>query len=176
MFKFNTLNKMKKSNVKGQELIVQRGFTLIEILIVIGLIAVLAVIVLIAINPARQFAQARNTQRTSNVTTILNAIGQNIADNKGILTCASMGTIPVVSPMNPASGRNIGTPTSATIVDLGCLAPTYIASSIPMDPSGGTAADTKYTIQTDGVRYTVCAPNSVETAIVPAPAVICITR
>ncbi len=61
----------------------QKGFTLIEILVVIGIIAVLATIVLIAINPARQFAQARDSQRTSNVNAILNAIGQYIADNKG---------------------------------------------------------------------------------------------
>src|SRR3972149_586779 len=60
------------------------GFTLIEILVVIGIIAILAVIVLIAINPARQFAQARDTQRTSNVNAILNAVGQYLADNKGV--------------------------------------------------------------------------------------------
>ena len=50
------------------------GFTLIEILVVIGIIAILAAIVIIAINPAKQFAQARNTQRTANVNAILNAI------------------------------------------------------------------------------------------------------
>ena len=59
------------------------GFTLIEILVVIGIIAILAVIVLIAINPARQFQQARDTQRDSNTNAILNGIGQYIADNKG---------------------------------------------------------------------------------------------
>src|SRR3989344_8197864 len=60
------------------------GFTLIEILVVIGIIAILAAIVIIAINPARQFKQARDTQRTSNVNAILNAVGQFIADNKGV--------------------------------------------------------------------------------------------
>lgn len=62
-----------------------KGFTLIEILIVIGIIAILATIVLIAINPARQFRQARDSQRVSNVNAVLNAIGQYIADNKGAI-------------------------------------------------------------------------------------------
>ena len=61
-----------------------KGFTLIEILVVIGIIAILATIAIIAINPARQFAQARNSQRYSNVESILNAIGQRVADNKGL--------------------------------------------------------------------------------------------
>ena len=56
---------------------------------VIGIIAVLALIVLVAINPARQFALARNTQRTSNVEAILSAIGQNMVDNKGVFSCTT---------------------------------------------------------------------------------------
>ena len=63
---------------------VQRGFTLIEILVVIGIIAVLAAVVLVAINPARQFKLARDSQRVSNITAILNAVGQNIAENRGL--------------------------------------------------------------------------------------------
>ena len=52
----------------------KQGFTLIELLVVIGILAVLLAITLIAINPAKQFAQANNTQRSSDVNTLLNAI------------------------------------------------------------------------------------------------------
>lgn len=155
----------KVQNQKGQQ-----GFTLIEILVVIGLIAILAAIVLIAINPARQFAQARNSQRESNLETILNGIGQDIADNKGVLTCPSMVT-PI--PVDPAPALHIGT--TAGMIDLSCLAPTYIASSIPTDPTGGTLADTEYTIQASSSRIVICAPKHAEPAVTGSTA-YCITR
>ncbi len=149
----------------------KKGFTLIEILVVIGIIALLAAIVIVAINPARQFAQARNTQRESNVSTLLNAVGQNLADNKGVFTCAGITTQPVVSRINIGTGVGL--------VNLGCLAPTYIPTAVPTDPTGGTNADTKYTIALDAVgRYTICAPNhagTVETAL-PGNPEYCLTR
>ena len=107
----------------------ERGFTLIEILIVIGIIAVLAAIVLIAVNPARQFAQANNTQRSSNVNAILNAVGQYVVDNKG-MTSALEDEIP---EGDEADAVEIGNGTDeADLCEL--LVPTYI-SALPADPS-----------------------------------------
>jgi prepilin-type N-terminal cleavage/methylation domain-containing protein len=156
-----------------------RGFTLIEILIVIGIIAILAAIVIVAINPAKQFAQARNTQRESNINTILNAVGQNMADNKGIFTCGGAENDIEDEAAAPGATDHIGD--GANRIDLEpCLVPTYIAA-MPVDPDGGNEDDTGYTIElTDEGRYKVCAPEMMNEdalgTLAPTLAESCVTR
>ncbi len=138
----------------------QEGFTLIELLVVIGILAILLAITLIAINPARQFGQANDTKRRSDINAILNAVGQYTASNGGNLP-------------TEISGLAADTPTvlSSTTALAGLcakLTPTYVPA-LPVDPTGnnqsgidsascGGAWNTLYTVSRDANnRITVSA-------------------
>lgn len=111
----------------------QRGFTLIELLVVIGIIGILAAVVLVAVNPGRQFASARDTQRRADLYGLTNAVYQYATENNG--------NIPTAITATPT---NVGT--AGGLVDLSTvLVPTYIAA-IPKDPSTGTDADSQYVL------------------------------
>ena len=102
----------------------QAGFTLIELLVVIGILAVLMAIVLVAINPARQFKQANDTKRTGDVNATLNAITQYSADNKGNLTALALAAAGTALPISSTGAAAL----CAKIV------PLYIAA-LPGDPT-----------------------------------------
>lgn len=143
----------------------QKGFTLIELLVVIGILAILLAIVLIAINPAKQFGQANNTKRASDVNSILNAVNQYMADNKGVLP-------PTVNPITSVSSY-IGN--AANQIDLCSFLVTKYMADIPVDPTVGikpyttgncTQASASYqtgymvSVSTTDNRLTVSAPTT----------------
>jgi prepilin-type N-terminal cleavage/methylation domain-containing protein len=146
----------------------KKGFTLLEILLVVAAISILAGIVIVAINPNKQLGETRNAQRRSDVNTILNAIYQYAIDSSGSLpsgiiqatTCDNTATKQVCK-----AGR---TGTCATGTDLTVLTASekYLVA-IPADPSGSTADGTGYyVIKSANGRITVCAPNAEQDATI----------
>lgn len=120
-----------------------RGFTLIELLVVIGIIAILAAIVLVAVNPARQFAISRDTTRRNDLYQTLNALYQYSVDNNGNFPTQIDSTFRDIG----STGLNLATD----------LVPTYIPT-IPYDPLNGDALTTLYVLaqETNG-RLTASA-------------------
>jgi type IV pilus assembly protein PilA len=131
-----------------------KAFSLIEILIVVALMIILATITIVAINPAKNFRDTRNAQRSSDVSAILNAVTQYTSEQGH--TIGDFGTIAVCT-----SGTTpIGTDTVAGEVDLSALLVDEYIIEIPRDPSQDeTSTATGYTIcQTDGGRVQIDAP------------------
>ena len=151
-----------------------KGFTLIEILVVVALIAILTAITFIAINPAKNFADTRNAQRSSDVVQILNAVTQYTSEQGNSLTTLVAGGTAIPSCVgdataSPAYGAlPIGTGAgnvNLTGTGINRLVPDFIVG-IPTDPqiiggTAGTAANTGYTIcTTSGSRVRITAPNT----------------
>jgi len=139
----------------------EEGFTLIELLVVIGIILILTAIVIVAVNPGRQFAQARDAQRKSDLLELTNAIYQFAAEHEGNLpdtdNLDTASNFPTTETEIGTAGYNLAaagaedtTKDADTDIDEP-LVPTYMAQ-IPEDPSTGDAANTGYFIyvNTDG--------------------------
>lgn len=135
----------------------RKGFTLIELLLVIGIIAILASIVIVAINPTKQLGDARNAQRRADVNTILNAVYQYAIDNQGAMP-GCLGATPA-----PEGAQNICATATCTDVADPCDLHTNLTSSylvsIPKDPTwvAADANDSLYDVTIANGRVTVTA-------------------
>lgn len=138
-----------------------KGFTLIELLVVIAIISILAVVVFVALDPVKRFADARDSRRWNDVNSILTAVHEYIVDNEGALP-TGLSTSMSATQLGTCSsgGATLCSGAAAACVDLSTPLATYL-KSIPIDPgTGAAAATTGYSIEVDAnniVTVTACS-------------------
>lgn len=131
------------------------GFTLIEILVVITIIAILAIAVYAALNPAQRLKDTRDAKRGSDVNEILTAIHQSIVDDKGTLptnlnsmtndTEQQLGSGNATECPASVGSKCTGLTTTCVNLLLGTDNLTNYLASMPVDPVGASTANSTFT-------------------------------
>lgn len=162
--------KTNKIETKGLALRKSKGFTLLELLIVIAILAILSVTLVLVLNPAESLKKSRDTQRMSDLATLKTALGlyittvtnpdltTDVVDNnrcylngagtKTVFYSTTMGSDTAVAE----TGTAVGSITTTTDglgwlpVNLDAIAGGSPISNLPLDPSntfanGGSTAD-----------------------------------
>ncbi len=137
----------------------KKGFTLIELLIVIGILAILSSAVVVVLNPAQLFAQARDTQRLNDLATLQSAIAYYLsttsvtsnymAPNTAGNTCASNWWASFVvggnGPFTAVPPASQSTQVSRAVNGTGWIPMNFstvsggaVLSTLPVDPTNST--------------------------------------
>lgn len=146
---------MMKLLKKRELLRKQGGFTFLEVLLVVAILAILAGIVIIAINPGKQLGDSRNSQRQTDISTILNGVYQYSLDNNR--------TVPPGITTTATEICATGSSSCTGLVDLSAITRSekYL-TSLPKDPQCSTTCATNGTgykiLKSANGRITVSAP------------------
>lgn len=130
----------------------QKKFTLVELFLVIAIIATLAMIVFIAINPTKKRADSHNAQRRNDVNVIMNAIHEYSIENNKILPPNITTTQTEICVTTPCDN----------LVDLSILTDNkrYLVF-MPIDPVGVSGNGAGYEVMlTSDNKLTVIAPDA----------------
>jgi prepilin-type N-terminal cleavage/methylation domain-containing protein len=151
------LNKMtikRKNIVSNKRWLVSSGYTLIELVLVMAIVGILATTMMVIIKPATMLARARDSQRDTDISSIVMLVRQYASDHSGTLPDTDGN--PNTSNF-PTSLTCIGTnPACYNLAAAGdddeSLVPDYSAS-LPKDPKTGTAANIGYSIMVDAYNH-----------------------
>lgn len=114
-------------------------------------------------NPAGQLSSSRNTQRTFDLQTLMNAIYQNRYDQSNEQFSCAAGALPVgtSSALLMASASTTGN------YNIGpCLVPTYLRT-LPFDPSASSSYYNSPTDYNTGFKISINASGTVITLSAP---------
>jgi prepilin-type N-terminal cleavage/methylation domain-containing protein len=137
----------------------RKGFTLIELLIVVAVIAILAAIVFVALNPLKRFQDTRDSTRWGDVSAIVSAVKVDQVDNGGTYISAvdsvTAGDVYMIgTAVLGCDDDNLNCDTNVTAdtscIDISGLVTEGYLGSVPISQPGivtWSAATTGYTLQ-----------------------------
>lgn len=124
-----------------------RGFTLVELLVVIAIIAILAAVVVLIINPIELTRRGRDAARLTDLANLQNAINVAVQEATGsgvvAVLCKSAGSYPCEGKSNTGTRASDGTGWAKT--DLSAQTSVSVPT-LPIDPTNSTT-----------YHYTYCA-------------------
>ncbi|MFA5076494.1 MAG: prepilin-type N-terminal cleavage/methylation domain-containing protein [Patescibacteria group bacterium] len=144
----------------------KKGFTLVEMLIVVAVIAILVAIVYVALSPLERFRHARNSIRGSDITAIMEAVKVYQVDHKGdhLTRIAALAPDKFYMIGTATSGCTTGCTakvTEAACVNLNGLVTAGNLAKIPRDPKSGTSTRSFYYLsksEDDVITIGACVP------------------
>jgi len=102
-----------------------RGFTLIELIITISILAVLVTVLVVAINPAEQLSRSRDAKRAADLDALRSTLNLYIAQATSTVNLDGQGNITCV---NGTSTDRVYVNSTATLTSLATATPSVIAA------------------------------------------------
>ena len=142
--------------------IVQKAFTLVELLIVIGIIGILAVVLLVTLNPAEAQRKARDAKRIKDASTLQVVMEQAVSDSliaNGDPITLTAGVNSGADPVADRKSQDVCEATNWLKINI-C----NYAKSAPMDPLNGysttvaneaSAVYPTYRVRVSGIDYEI---------------------
>lgn len=121
----------------------KKGFTLVELLIVVGILAVLGIAVVVVLNPAELLKQGRDSTRLSDLGTVTQALSLYLADQTSpTINDAFLCTVTSTGPFTTGCSRNQSAAIDGTgwvAVNLGAITGGSPIAKLPIDPVNSTS-------------------------------------
>mgnify|MGYP001571279395 FL=1 len=149
----------------------KKGFTLLELVIVIGILAVLGAVSVMVLNPAQLFAQARDTTRIEDVSVLRNALALYVStvsaadlDGPGAASCSASCFVGVAGTGLLCGSRHVGATKEDVVtrvvdgtgwipVNLGDVPGGPALSVLPVDPTNNATYFYSYACSNTAKTY-----------------------
>jgi prepilin-type N-terminal cleavage/methylation domain-containing protein len=139
----------------------KKGFTLIELIIVIAIIALLAAATFVAVDPAKRIGKANDAQRWADITAIADAYYKYAVDNNGVYVSSTItsGTTYWIATQDDPTTSQASCPGTSTVisnyVNLNSLITGGYIGQIPDDPLGADNHGTDYYFYNDAAGVVI---------------------